>query len=81
MVRVDDRYSDAEQAARDLVATDGAHYVHAYDDPAVVAGQGTAGVEPDGCQTLHAAMASGGPVDVETASVASCALGATRAWS
>jgi threonine dehydratase len=115
VVRVGDRYSDAEQAARELASSGGAHYVHAYDDPAVMAGQGTVGleivadapecdtvavavggggliagisvaiaprrvvgVEPEGCQTLHAAMAAGGPVDVETASVASSALGATR---
>jgi threonine dehydratase len=34
-------YADAERAARDFAAGQGRFYVHAYDDPAVVAGQGT----------------------------------------
>ncbi|MBV9380892.1 MAG: serine/threonine dehydratase [Streptosporangiaceae bacterium] len=45
VVRTGDRYADAERAARKLAARDGAYYVHAYDDPAVVAGQGTVGLE------------------------------------
>ena len=34
-------YADAERAAREFAAGQGRFYVHAYDDPAVVAGQGT----------------------------------------
>jgi len=112
-------YADAERAARDFAAAHGRFYVHAYDDPAVVAGQGTLaaeitadlpdcdavavpvggggllagvsgglaalarpatviGVEPEGCPTLHAAVAAGGPVDVGADSIAASALGATR---
>ncbi|MFB9802570.1 serine/threonine dehydratase [Streptomonospora salina] len=36
------------------------------------------GVEPEGCQSLHAALAAGGPVDAPVDSVASSALGAAR---
>jgi threonine dehydratase len=115
VVRTGRRYADAEQAARDLAARDGVRYLHAYDDPRVVAGQGTigleiaadapdcdtvvaavggggllagvsvgaaprraVGVEPEGCPTLHSAMAAGTPVDVGVDSVAASALGATR---
>ena len=38
-------YSDAERAARAFAASQGLYYVHAYDDPAVVAGQGTLALE------------------------------------
>jgi threonine dehydratase len=38
-------YADAERAARDFAAAQGRFYVHAYDDPAVVAGQGTLALE------------------------------------
>ena len=38
-------YADAERAAREFAAREGLYYVHAYDDPAVVAGQGTVGLE------------------------------------
>lgn len=41
-----DRYSeDREQIARDLVARDGGVIVPSYDDPFIIAGQGTAGLE------------------------------------
>lgn len=40
-----DSYDDAAAAARDFSAETGAHYVHAFVDPAVVAGQGTVGLE------------------------------------
>lgn len=116
VVRVGQRYADAQQAAREEAARSEVPYLHAYDDPDVVAGQGTVGaeiaadaadcdtvavavgggglaagvgtvldsraltvgVEPDGCQTLHAAMAAGEPVDTPVDSVAASALGATR---
>jgi threonine dehydratase len=45
VVKSGEKYADAEAAARDLAATEGACYVHAYDDPAVVAGQATLGLE------------------------------------
>ena len=38
-------YADAERAAREFAAGQGHFYVHAYDDPAVVAGQGTLAAE------------------------------------
>jgi threonine dehydratase len=122
VVRTGEKYADAERAARSLAERDGLYYVHAYDDPAVVAGQGTLGleiladmpecdvvavpaggggllagvsgaiarcypdkdcrvvaVEPEGCPTLHAALAVGEPVEVGADSVAASALGASRA--
>jgi threonine dehydratase len=116
VVRTGDKYADAERAARSLATEEGLYYVHAYDDPAVVAGQGTLGreiladmpecdavavpaggggllagvsgaiapcqavaVEPEGCPTLHAALAAGEPVEVGADSVAASALGASRA--
>jgi threonine dehydratase len=116
VVRTGDVYADAERAARALADREGLYYVHAYDDPAVVAGQGTVGleiasdlpgadvvavpvggggllagvsgaiaprravaVEPEGCPTLHAAVAAGTPVEVGADSVAASALGASRA--
>jgi threonine dehydratase len=45
VVKHGDKYADAEAAARDLATAEGARYVHAYDDPAVVAGQATLGLE------------------------------------
>ena len=116
VVRTGTVYADAERAAREQADRDGLYYVHAYDDPAVVAGQGTVGleiasdlpgadvvavpvggggllagvsgaiaprravaVEPEGCPTLHAAVAAGAPVEVGADSVAASALGASRA--
>ncbi|MGH3167793.1 MAG: serine/threonine dehydratase [Trebonia sp.] len=45
VVRVGTKYADAERAAREFAQAGGGYYVHAYDDPAVVAGQGTLGLE------------------------------------
>jgi threonine dehydratase len=45
VVKTGSVYADAERAARSLAAERGLCYVHAYDDPAVVAGQGTVGLE------------------------------------
>jgi threonine dehydratase len=42
---VDGGYDAAHRAASDFAAESGALYVHAFSDPAVVAGQGTVGVE------------------------------------
>jgi len=115
VVKTGSKYADAERAARELADREGLYYLHAYDDPAVVAGQGTVGleiradlpdcdvvavpvggggllagvsgaiaavravaVEPEGCPTLHAAVAAGEPVEVGADSVAASALGASR---
>jgi threonine dehydratase len=40
-----DSYSDAYEHARELQAKQGATFVHPYDDPDVIAGQGTIGME------------------------------------
>jgi threonine dehydratase len=45
VVRVGAVYADAEMEARHLATRDGMWYVHAYDDPAVVEGQSTVGLE------------------------------------
>jgi threonine dehydratase len=57
-------YADAERAARDFAAGQGRCYVHAYDDPAVVAGQGTLAAEiaadlPD-CDVVAVPVGGGG---------------------
>lgn len=45
VVRVGTKYADAERAACEFARRADGYYVHAYDDPAVVAGQGTLGLE------------------------------------
>jgi len=45
VIRFGSTYSEAELEARHLATRDGLLYVHAYDDPAVVAGQATVGLE------------------------------------
>jgi threonine dehydratase len=45
IVRFGDSYAEAEMEARHLATRDGLYYVHAYDAPAVVEGQGTVGLE------------------------------------
>jgi threonine dehydratase len=64
VVRVGTKYADAEAAARELAGEGGCYYVHAYDDPAVVAGQGTLGLEitedlPD-CDRVVVPVGGGG---------------------
>ncbi|WP_131098638.1 serine/threonine dehydratase [Streptomonospora litoralis] len=115
LVRTGSHYAEAAEAARARAEAEGLRYLHAYDDPDVVAGQGTigaeiaadapesdcvavavgggglvagvrlgagrrrvVGVEPEGCQSLHAALAAGEPVAAPVDSVASSALGAAR---
>jgi threonine dehydratase len=61
---VGERYADALAAAREEVERTGAFSVHAYDDAAVVAGQGTVGLElmadrPD-VDTVVVAVGGGG---------------------
>lgn len=45
LIRVQGGYDDAEAAAARYAEARGATFVHAFDDPAVVAGQGTLGLE------------------------------------
>jgi threonine dehydratase len=116
VVRHGEVYADAETAARAWAEQSGGSYLHAYDDPAVIAGQGTIGleiarhapwcdsvavsvgggglaaglsvslgpdrpvvaVEPERCNSLHAAFLAGGPVDAPVDSAAASALGASR---
>jgi threonine dehydratase len=61
---VGSRYAEALEAAREHIMATGAEGVHAYDDPAVVAGQGTVGLEllddvPD-VDTVLVAVGGGG---------------------
>jgi threonine dehydratase len=57
-------YADAQRAADERAATTGAFLVHPYDDPMVVAGQGTCGYELDhdrpGLDTVVVAAGGGG---------------------
>ncbi|WP_159943431.1 MULTISPECIES: serine/threonine dehydratase [unclassified Nocardiopsis] len=113
IVRVGDHYAQAAEAAAARAQAEDVRYLHAFDDPLVVAGQGTigleiaadapgcdtiavavgggglvagvrlgaqgrrvVGVEPRGCQSMHAAMAAGHPVQGPVDSVAASALGA-----
>lgn len=113
LVRDGEHYAEAAAAARDAADRNGVAYVHAYDDPDVIAGQGTIGleiaadapgcdaiavgvgggglaagvavaagsrrivtVEPEGCPSLHDALAAGRPVPSPVNSVAASALGA-----
>ncbi|SHG05061.1 serine/threonine dehydratase [Streptoalloteichus hindustanus] len=111
-------YAEAAAAALAAARQPGTRHLHAYDDPAVIAGQGTmtveilsdapdtdavvlavgggglaagaaaalggrvpvVAVEPEGCPTLHTALAAGEPVDVavDSGSAAASALGASR---
>ncbi len=108
-------YADALVACEKRAADSGALVVHAYDQPEVVAGQGTVGlelfgqaqvdtvlvavggggliggitatahdavrivaVEPERAPTLHAALAAGGPIDIDVSGIAVDSLGASR---
>jgi threonine dehydratase len=64
VVKTGSKYADAERAARELADREGLYYLHAYDDPAVVAGQGTVGLEiradlPD-CDVVAVPVGGGG---------------------
>ena len=116
VVQGGDAYSDALEASRIRQIETGALEVHAYDDPDVMAGQGTVGrefeadapdlthilvatggggliggiaawyasraavisVEPEGCPTLHSALAAGAPVAAAVGGVAADSLGARQ---
>ena len=74
VVRVGSKYADAERAARELAQETGSYYVHAYDDPAVVAGQGTLGLEvladlPE-CDAIALPVGGGGLLAGVTGAVA-----------
>ncbi|CCH34478.1 serine/threonine dehydratase [Actinosynnema sp. NPDC047251] len=110
LIRAGATYAQAVEAAREASG----FYVEAYNDLAVIAGQGTvaaevvedapdvdvvavavgggglaagaalsglhvAAVEPENCRAMHDALAAGEPVDSVVDSVASSALGASRA--
>ena len=116
LVRAGATFAAANEVARGAADAPGVLFVHAYDNPDVVAGQGTlaaevvadapdvdvlvvaagggglgagtslgAGgrptvlVEPANCRAVHDALAAGRPVDAPVESIASSALGATRA--
>ena len=60
-----DSYSDAQAAAAQLQAERGAVFVHPFDDPAVIAGQGTIGLEilrqhPGPLQAVFVPVGGGG---------------------
>ncbi|MFV2197999.1 serine/threonine dehydratase [Nocardiopsis sp. LOL_012] len=113
IVRVGEGYAEASQAAGARAEHEGVRYLHAFDDPLIVAGQGTIGLEiaadapecdtvavavgggglvagvllgaggrrvvgaePQGCASLHAALAAGHPVTGPVDSAAASALGA-----
>jgi threonine dehydratase len=69
-------YAEAEQAARAHAASAGLYYVHAYDDPAVVAGQGTVGLEIaadlPGCDVVAVPVGGGGLLAGVSGAIAPC---------
>lgn len=73
VVRHGERYADAERYARDLARRAGRPYVPAYDAAAVIAGQGTVGLEiaeqAPGCDTVVVAVGGGGLVSGVTLGV------------
>jgi threonine dehydratase len=76
VVRVGTKYADAEAAAREFAAVASAYYLHAYDDPAVVAGQSTLGLEiredaPD-CDAIAVPVGGGGLLAGVAAGAAPC---------
>jgi threonine dehydratase len=64
VVRHGECYAEAEATARAWAARSGGIYLHAYDDPAVIAGQGTVGLEiarqAPWCDSVAAAVGGGG---------------------
>jgi threonine dehydratase len=65
VVQVGNEYAEAAAAAVVRAADTGALFCHAYDDPAMVAGNGTLGLElleqiPDGFDTVLVAVGGGG---------------------
>ncbi len=64
VVRHGEVYADAETAARAWAEQSGGSYLHAYDDPAVIAGQGTVGLEivrhAPWCDSVAVSVGGGG---------------------
>ena len=65
VVLVGDTFEEASEHAQKLVAEKGLVYVHPYDDPEVIAGQGTIGVEimrqhPDPIDAIFVPVGGGG---------------------
>jgi threonine dehydratase len=65
VVQVGNEYAEAAEAAEARAAETGALFCHAYDDPAMVAGNGTLGLElleqiPGGFDTVLVAVGGGG---------------------
>lgn len=76
VVRTGAKYADAELAARETASRTGSYYMHAYDDPAVVAGQGTLGLEiladvPE-CDAVAVPVGGGGLLAGVAGAVAPC---------
>ncbi len=76
IVKTGSVYAEAEQAAREFAEHERLYYVHAYDDLAVVAGQGTVGLEiieeiPD-CDAVAVPVGGGGLLAGVSGAVAPC---------
>ena len=76
IVKTGSVYAEAEQAAREFAERGRLYYVHAYDDLAVVAGQGTVGLEiiediPD-CDAVAVPVGGGGLLAGLSGAVAPC---------
>jgi len=74
VVKTGSVYAEAELAAREFAVRRRLYYVHAYDDPAVVAGQGTVGLEilqdiPD-CDAVAVPVGGGGLLAGVTGAIA-----------
>jgi threonine dehydratase len=74
VVKTGSVYAEAELATREFAARRRLYYVHAYDDPAVVAGQGTVGLEilediPD-CDAVAVPVGGGGLLAGVTGAIA-----------
>lgn len=64
-VLVGDSYDDAYEVAMDMVAKQGLSFIHPFDDPWVIAGQGTVGMEiqrqhPDPIEAVFVPVGGGG---------------------
>jgi len=64
-VLIGDTYDEASEYAQKLVETEGLHYIPPYDDPDVIAGQGTVGMEllrqyPDPIDAIFIPVGGGG---------------------
>jgi threonine dehydratase len=65
LIKFGDTYDDAYAHARELEASQNLVFVHPYDNPDVIAGQGTIGLEldeqlPPDCQAVFVAIGGGG---------------------